>query len=132
MCTLSPMASQAMAAQNNLRSHLTSDLKSATLITLVFMCILPPTASEAMTASKAMTASEAMVASKQPQSSYDLRFEISNLDYPGTRVHIASESLRGHCGLQMTSEVRSDLKIQLSDLDYICSSVYLIVLFLKK
>ena len=32
----------------------------------------------------------------------------------------------------MTSEVKSDLRIQLSDLDYICSSAYLIILFLKK
>ena len=59
---------------------MTSDLKSATLITLVSMFILPP------------TASEAMVASKQPRSSYDLRFEISNLDYPGICVHITSNS----------------------------------------
>ena len=94
---------------------MTSDLKSATLITLVSMCILPPMASEAM------TASEAMAASKCPQGSYDLRFDISNLDYPGIHVHIASNSLRGHGGLQTTSEVTSDLKIQLSDLNYLCS-----------
>ena len=37
--------------QNDLGGHLTSDLKSATLITLVSMCILPPTASEAMATS---------------------------------------------------------------------------------
>ena len=49
---------------------MTSDLKSATFITLVSMCMLPP------------TASEAMAASKRPQRSYDLRFEIRNLDYP--------------------------------------------------
>ena len=90
---------------NDLGGHLTSYLKSATLITLVSMCILPPTASEAM------TAYEAMAASKQPQRSYDLRFDISNLDYPGIHVHIASnglqghDSLRGHGGLQTTSEV---------------------------
>ena len=48
----------------------TSNLKSATLITLVCMCRLPS------------TASEAMAASKRPLRSYDLRFEISNLDYP--------------------------------------------------
>ena len=71
---------------NDLRGHLTSDLKSATLITLVSMCILPPTASEAM------MASEAMAASKRPQRSYDLRFDISNLDYPGIHAHIASNS----------------------------------------
>ena len=33
---------------NDLGGHLTSYLKSATLITLVSMCILPPTASEAI------------------------------------------------------------------------------------
>ena len=69
-----------------------SDLTSATLITLVSMCILPP------------TASEAMAASKRPQRSYDLRFDISNLDYPGIHVHIASNGLRGYGdhGLQTT------------------------------
>ena len=46
-----------------------------------------------------------MVASKQPQISYDLRFEISNREYPGIHVHIATNGLRGHGGLQMTSEV---------------------------
>ena len=37
-------------------------------------------------------------------------------------VHIASNGLRGYggCGIQTTSEVTSDLKIQLSDLDYLC------------
>ena len=66
---------------------MTSDLKSATLITLVSMCILSP-----------MT-SEALVASKQPQRSYDLIFDISYHDYPGIHVHIASNGLRGHGGL---------------------------------
>ena len=42
---------------NGLGGHMTSDLKSATLNTRVSMCILSP------------TASEAMVASKQPQRS---------------------------------------------------------------
>ena len=84
---------------NGLGGHMTSDLKSATLNTRVSMCILSP------------TASEAMVASKQPQRSYDLRFEISNPDYPGIHVHVASngrcghDGLWGHDGLQMTSEV---------------------------
>ena len=79
--------------------------KYATLITLVSMCILPPMASEAM------TASEATAASKRPPRSYDFRLDISNLDYPGIHVHIAShglrghDSLRGHGDLQMTSEV---------------------------
>ena len=78
---------------NDLGGHFTSDLKSASLITLVSMCILP------------LTASEAMAASKQPLRSYDLRFDISNLDYPGIHVHIASNGLRGHGDLKMTSEV---------------------------
>ena len=36
-------------------------------------------------------------------------------------VHIASNGLRGYggCGIQTTSEVTSDLKIQLGDLDYL-------------
>ena len=66
---------------NDLGGHLTSDLKLATLITLVSMCILP------------LTASEAMATSKQPQRSYGLKFEISNLDYPGIHVHNASNGL---------------------------------------
>ena len=45
---------------NDLGGHLTSDLKSATLITLVSMCILP------------LMASEALTASKQPPRSFDL------------------------------------------------------------
>ena len=69
------------------------------MITLVSMCILPPTAS------KAMTASEAMAASKRPQRSYDYRFEIGNLDYPGIYVNIASNGLRGNGGLQITSKL---------------------------
>ena len=69
---------------NDLGVNLTSDLKSATLITLVSMCILP------------LTASEAMVASKQPLRSYDLRFEISNLEYPEvdflkTQAHVSHQ-----------------------------------------
>ena len=43
-------------------------------------------------------------------------------------MHIASNShgsLRGHGGVQTASEVRSDLKIQLSDLNYTCSHVFL-------
>ena len=61
-----------------------------------------------------MVAYEAIVASKWPQRSYDLRFEISNLDYPGIHVHIAPNNygglqwqplngLRGH----MTSDLIS-------------------------
>ena len=66
---------------------MTSDLKSANLNTLVSMCILSP------------TPSEAMVASKQPQRSNDLRFDTSNHDYHGIHVHIASIGLQGHDGL---------------------------------
>ena len=72
---------------------MTSNLKSATLITLIFICILP------------QMASEAMAAWKQPQRSLDLRFEISNHDNLGIHVRIASNGLRGHGDLLMTSEV---------------------------
>ena len=72
---------------------MTSDLTSATFIILVSVCIMPP------------TASEATAASKRPWRSYDLIFDISNLDYPGMCMHIASNGLRGHGGLQTTSEV---------------------------
>ena len=66
---------------------MTSNLKSLILINLVLMCIVPP------------MASWAMAASKQPRRSYDLRFEISNFEYPGIHVHISSHGLRGHGGL---------------------------------
>ena len=60
---------------------------------------------------------------------FDLRFETSNLDYPGIHVHIASKrhlgGLRGRGGLQMTSEVTSGLVFELSDLDNLCSHVSL-------
>ena len=55
-------------------------------------------------------------------------FEISYLNYPGIYVHVASNSqlggLWGYDALQMTSEVVSDLKIELSDLNYPCSHAY--------
>ena len=60
---------------------------------------------------------------------FDLRLKIRNLHYPGIHVHVASNShlggLLGHDGLQMTSEVTSDLKIELSDLDHLCPHVSL-------
>ena len=108
---------------NGLGGNLTSDLKSATLITLVSMCILP------LTAMLAMLASETMAASKQPWRSYELRFEISKLDYPGIHVHIASNSpprpwwphkpLRppNNLGGHMTSYLKS---ATLSTLEYMC------------
>ena len=74
------------------------------------MCILPLTV--------ILLGLEAMTASKWHQRSYDLRFDISNLYYPSIYVHVASHS---HFGLLMTSEVTSDLGIELSDLDYLCS-----------
>ena len=36
---------------------------------------------------------------KRPWRSFDLRFEISNLNCPGIRVHIASNGLLGHVSL---------------------------------
>ena len=47
---------------------------------------------------------------------FNFILETSNLKYPGIHVHVASNS---HDGLHMTSEVTSDLKIELSDLDYL-------------
>ena len=48
------------------------------------------------------------------ETNFDLRFEFSNLNYPGSYVHVASNSLLGglwgHGGLQMTSEAKSDLR----------------------
>ena len=55
------------------------------------------------------------MASKISDVKFDLRFEMTNLNYHGIHVHIASDShlggLWGHGGLQMTSEVKADLKI---------------------
>ena len=54
-----------------------------------------------------------------------LWIEVCNLIYPDIYGHIASDGhlggLWGHCGLQMTSEVKADFKIELSDLNYLCS-----------
>ena len=93
MCILPSMAFKTMAASKPPQRSYDLNLKSATLITLVSMCIMPS------------TASEAMAASKQPRWSYDLRFEINILEYPSIHVHIVSNDLRGHGGLQTTSEV---------------------------
>ena len=55
---------------------------------------------------------------------FDLRFEIRSLIYPGNYVHVASNhqfvGLWGHGGLQMTSEVASDLKFEISGLNTLC------------
>ena len=81
---------------------MTSDLKSATLSTLVYMCIFPP------------TASEAMVASKQPQKS-DLKSAtlntlVSKCILPLTAILVASEAMatskrpwRSHLTLELNS-----------------------------
>ena len=63
------------------------------------------------------------MASKISEVKLDLRFEMSNLQYHGIHVHIASDSHLG--GFQMTSDVKADLKIELSDLNYLCSNAYL-------
>ena len=77
-------------------------------------------ASEALEAKTALEAFEDKI---------DLRFDTSNLNYPGIYVHIAWNShldgLRGHSGLQMTSEVNLDLKFELSGLNNQCSSACL-------
>ena len=68
-------------------------------------------------------------ASEASEVASDLKFDISNLNYPGIHVHITYNShfggLWGHSGLNMTSEVTSDLKFELSDLNYPCSSAFL-------
>ena len=60
---------------------------------------------------------------------FKLRFEISNLNYPGNYVHVVLNTLfgglRGHEGLQMTSEVATDLKFEISGLNNPCSSASL-------
>ena len=54
---------------------------------------------------------------------------MSNLKYHGIHVHVAADGhlggFWGHGGLQMTSEAKADLKIELSDLNYLCSNAYL-------
>ena len=56
---------------------------------------------------------------------FNLRFEISNLDYSGIHVHVASYShivdLQGYGSLQIASEVTYGLGIELSDLNYLCN-----------
>ena len=60
---------------------------------------------------------------------FKLRFEISNLNYPGNYVYVVLNTLfgclRGHEGLQMTSEVATDLKFEISGLNNPCSSAFL-------
>ena len=45
-----------------------------------------------------------------------VKFETSNQKYPDIHVHIASDSHLG--GLQMTLEVKTDIKIEMSNLKY--------------
>ena len=65
---------------------------------------------------------------------FNLRFEISNLNYPGKYVHVVLNTLfgglRGHEGLQMTSEVATDLKFEISGLNNPCSSAPLVSIVL--
>ena len=51
---------------------------------------------------------------------FNLMFEISNLNYSGIDMHIASKSI-GHGGLQMASiasEVKFDLLFEINNLNY--------------
>ena len=54
-----------------------------------------------------------------------LRFETSNLNYPGIHMHVASENhfhgLRDSSGLQMTSEAMFEVRFELSGLNYVRS-----------
>ena len=54
---------------------------------------------------------------------FDVKFVISNLNYHEIHVHISPNSLFG--GLQMTLEVTSDLKFELSGLNNPCFSASL-------
>ena len=69
------------------------------------------------------------MASMASEVTFDLRFEISNLNYPGIHMHVAPNShfggLRGHGGLKTASEVTSDLKFELSDLNNPCWQAFL-------
>ena len=69
------------------------------------------------------------MASLTSEIKFDLRFEISNLDYPVIHVHVASNShivdLRGHGSLQSASEVANGLGIELSGLNNLCSHAFL-------
>ena len=60
-------------------------------------------------------------ASEAMEIKFDLRFDSNNLNYPAIYVHVGWNSLFGglwgHGGLHMTSEVTSDLKFELSDLN---------------
>ena len=60
---------------------------------------------------------------------FDLRFELSNFDYPGIHVHVAYNcyfvDLGGHGSLQTASEFTNDLGIELSDINYICCHIFL-------
>ena len=106
------------------RSNLTSELKSATSITMVSMCMLLLTT--------ILVVSEAMVASKRPQwpqssnltshlKSATLITLVSLCMLPLTPILVAL----GHGSLQTASEVTSGLIIKLSDLNYPCSHAYL-------
>ena len=51
---------------------------------------------------------------------FDLRIDIRNLNHPGVHVHFASDGhFGGYGSLQMTSEVKTDFKIELSNLIYL-------------
>ena len=121
---------------NVLRNQVWPQIKSATSIILVSMCIFPLTA--ILVASEAMVAPEATAASKQPQYlnglssavKFNLRFVISNLNYPCISIqgHFASNShfggLWGHGGLQMSSGFKFDLGFEISNLHYPVINVY--------
>ena len=74
------------ASKQPLRLDLTSDLKSVTLITYIYMCILPLWLEPFLTASEATTALETTTASEVKS---DIRFEISDLNCIHICVHVA-------------------------------------------
>ena len=60
---------------------------------------------------------------------FDLRLETSSLKHPDIHGHIASDGhlsgLGGYGGHKMNSEVKAGLKIELSDLNYLCFNAFL-------
>ena len=62
-------------------------------------------------------------ATRSEEAKFDIKFEISNLKNPIIHMHIAPINqcgdLRGHGSLKTASEAASDVKFELSDLNYI-------------
>ena len=68
-------------------------------------------------------------AARSEEAKFDIKFEISNLKNPIIHMHIAPRNqygdLSGHGSLKIAFEVASDVKFELSDLDYIYPHIFL-------